>query len=424
MIGLQRSRALRAGVVYNLVNFVILVPLALMNVRWKNKSLHLWLTTLAYLDRLVAALPLLHFACGRGRRQNLFTCDSFPNEEDCASMEYDRFHLQMLSVMAQVLVLPEYRYCSYMWIWIFMATLVSSTFVVNEDLTSLNRMDTEDAKNEFLVRLMLLSLVQMVANRKKCTMEEQNRALFLTNNKNKKVSQSMFKILEFMVPSFLILPMLRHSQNPGASLHELSYSFDCASVLFIAFDGFDDIVAQSTPPEILQFLNKFYHRFDALCLHKHVTKIETVAEEYVCAVGVEPGENAKVEDGLCNLISFAREVLSYGEASFKMGMHTGPVIAGVIGNKLPRYRLFGNTVNMAARMMQKGLPGELQFGEATRTLLPSWIQVKSRGEVEMKGKGLVTVYLLDHKSPIRHKSIASVPLSRGPVTTTKVPARM
>eukprot|EP00435_Cladocopium_sp_Y103_P024412 s2259_g6.t1 len=375
-----------------------------------------WLFSPLLFNCLVSSLPLLHFACGRGRQENLITCDSYPDEEECQSIVYDRFHLQMLSVMAQVVLLPEYKYCSYMWIWIFVATLVSSTFVVDERM---GRIDTDDAKNEFFVRLLLLSLVQMVANRKKCTMEEQNRALFLTNNKNKKVSQSMFKILEFMVPNFVILPMLRNAQAPGTSLSQLSYRFDCASVLFLAFDDFEEILQQSTPPEILQFLNKFYNRFDVLCAKRHVTKIETVAEEYVCAVGVQPGSEAESpEEGLCKLIAFATEVLSYEEASFRMGIHSGPVVAGVIGNKLPRYRLFGNTVNMAARMMQKGLPGELQFGEETRNLLPEHVQVTYRGEVEMKGKGLVKVYLLDRKGRT-HKSCPSLAVSKGPLKTTK-----
>ena len=393
LIGLQKSVMLRVSVVYNVVMFLVLVPLLALNLKWKSTRLHMTLVTIAYLDRLASFFPLLHYACGHGQQQHQFDCVGFPKQVDCQRLQYYQFQNQMFSVMAQVVVLPEYRYFPYMWMWIFVATLVSSIISVNEDLAWA---DTKDAKKEFFVRLLLLSLVQVVANRKKIIMEEQNRALFLTNNKSKEVSLSMFKVLELMVPDFVVLPLLQGPQTSSLTLPcKVSYRFDCASVLFIAFADFESIVQMKTPPEILQFLNQYYNQFDILCATNGVTKVETVAEEYVCAVGIQPGsESENVQDALSSLILVASEVLSYDGVSFKMGIHTGPVVAGVVGNKLPRYRLFGDTINTAARMMQKSQAGELQFGEATRSLLPSWVTVRCRGEVDMKGKGRMTVYTM------------------------------
>ncbi|CAL1127877.1 unnamed protein product [Cladocopium goreaui] len=123
----------------------------------------------------------------------------------------------------------------------------------------------------------------------------------------------------------------------------------------------------------MEFLNSTFTMMDLICAEHAVTKIETVGEEYVCAVGVVPEDEQEAKDSghtavLGRLIQAAAEILAARKpkmglpVTFKMGMHTGPVVAGVIGQKLPRFRLFGDTVNTAARMMQKGFSGSLQFG--------------------------------------------------------------
>ena len=106
---------------------------------------------------------------------------------------------------------------------------------------------------------------------------------------------------------------------------------------------------------------------DVVCATHGVTKIETVGEEYVCGVGVSPTDQD--EDHLTGHVGCLNRLLQVAwelqnlprnhlSSLVKMGIHTGPVVAGVVGKRLPRFRLFGDTMNTAARMMQKGLPGE------------------------------------------------------------------
>lgn len=140
-----------------------------------------------------------------------------------------------------------------------------------------------------------------------------------------------------------------------------------------------------------------------------VTKIETVAEEYVCSVGVVledlPGDTSAItaerqhQELLERLFGAAYEIQQLqneAQKKFKMGIHTGEIHAGVIGQKLPRFRLFGDTINTSARMMQKASPGQLLFGEATNRLLPSSLKVKEADGiiVKMKGKGDVKAFVL------------------------------
>ncbi|CAE7843096.1 gcy-22 [Symbiodinium microadriaticum] len=119
---------------------------------------------------------------------------------------------------------------------------------------------------------------------------------------------------------------------------------------------------------------------DDICRKHKVTKIETVAEEYVACVGVTPSDqevnndpgrgHSVLLDGLLKaseeILALQEKVVQGDKVKFKMGLHTGDIVAGVIGSKLPRFRLFGNTINTAARMMQKGEPGTVQFGLETR----------------------------------------------------------
>ncbi|CAE7794107.1 Npr1 [Symbiodinium sp. CCMP2592] len=162
----------------------------------------------------------------------------------------------------------------------------------------------------------------------------------------------------------------------------------------------DKALAVAGPEALLAYLNHYFTKFDDICSAHEVTKIETVGEEYVSAVGVIPRDiEADKAMGhaviLGRLIKAAKEILmvqrdtqgSDEEVKLKMGIHTGPVVAGVIGQKLPRFRLFGDTINTAARLMQKGLPGELQFGEATKSCLPRGVAYRWRDNIEMKGKG-------------------------------------
>eukprot|EP00928_Gymnodinium_smaydae_P009155 TRINITY_DN13389_c2_g2_i1.p1 TRINITY_DN13389_c2_g2~~TRINITY_DN13389_c2_g2_i1.p1 ORF type:complete len:1178 (-),score=235.14 TRINITY_DN13389_c2_g2_i1:98-3103(-) len=231
---------------------------------------------------------------------------------------------------------------------------------------------------------------------KKFFMEKQQLAKYKLQHGKGLANNRLFGVLKYMLPQHVLGRVLRFPGEPIAD------RVDCASILFIEIVGFEQQVKYLPPEQLLAFLNRLFTKFDDICKMNCVTKIETVGQEYVAAVGVSPedvevSERGHHQDILGRLIDAATIILklqSRYSVQFKMGIHTGAVVAGVIGQKLPRFRLFGDTINTAARMMQKGVNGRLQFGEHTKVLLPPGTEVEHRGPIEMKGKGKVEVYLL------------------------------
>uniref|UniRef100_A0A7S4R2B4 Guanylate cyclase domain-containing protein n=1 Tax=Alexandrium monilatum TaxID=311494 RepID=A0A7S4R2B4_9DINO len=309
--------------------------------------------------------------------------------------EHGTVHLIMAWILLTPTVLPTQRMLHLTWVYIgvgYVGASVIFHIYVNEGQFMRGRWLVDAS-----LCTLLIAKVNMVAINKKYYIEKGQRSKFVMDLKHKESTRRMFNILEYMVPVHLIAPMLK---NPGRVIAE---QVECASILFIMFVDFDQTASRLEPHELLDFLNHHFTLFDGICARHGVTKIETVGEEYVCAVGVVPAdvEKNKTEghqEILGKLITAAAEILKVAEENdevvLKMGIHTGPVVAGVIGNKLPRFRLFGDTINTAARMMQKGLPGEVQFGEETYNSLPRGVDVEHRGKIEMKGKGQVETYLL------------------------------
>ncbi|CAK0853222.1 unnamed protein product [Prorocentrum cordatum] len=258
---------------------------------------------------------------------------------------------------------------------------------------------------DILVAIILLGAATVIAAYRKYKMEVQRQYMDLLYHRKAHTTKKLLDLLQDFLPDHIIVRMLK---EPSATTAE---QIPKASVLFLLISGFEGHMNQRTPDQLLDFLNIIFGKIDRICFDCQVTKIETVGEEYVAAVGVKPQDRSKEgdmhEDALNRLIVAAQAIFMSQEGDmgepltsvqFRMGMHTGPVVAGVVGQKLPRFRLFGDTMNTAARMMQKGVDGELQFGEETRACMPSWARYRSRGKVDMKGKGQVETYLLDRLS--------------------------
>jgi len=321
--------------------------------------------------------------------------DATIRHTDCTLEGHSSMLMLMTWILLQPWVLPHYEYMHVLWLWIFFlgACDTAYTYVGKGNVYEKNGAPLFDAR-AFQERGLILALTLVLATHKKFTLEKSRRLKFLQVKQHRASSFKIYEILNYMMPQHVVFKLMRKER--------IAEPLEKVSILFVVIADFDVLTQDKTPSELLNFLNYRFRLMDDICRENKVTKIETVCEEYVAAVGVLPDDvedNKRCGHGplLGRLFDAAGEILlhqSQEKVNYKMGIHTGPCFAGVIGTKLPRYRLFGDTMNTAARMMQKGVLGHLQFGQETYNLLPKVrkSQVSGPRDVEMKGKGIVKAY--------------------------------
>jgi class 3 adenylate cyclase len=201
-------------------------------------------------------------------------------------------------------------------------------------------------------------------------------------------------------------------KNTGAAQ---ARHFDTVTILFSDFKGFTLASEKMSPQELVAELNTCFKAFDGIITARGIEKIKTIGDAYMCAGGLpDPATSAPVDviHAASEMQAFMRqrrterEVL--GEPSFEMrvGIHTGPVVAGIVGVKKFQYDIWGDTVNTASRMESCGEVGQVNISEATYALVKDepGLRFISRGKVEAKGKGGLEMYFVqetDQAIPVR-----------------------
>ncbi len=175
-------------------------------------------------------------------------------------------------------------------------------------------------------------------------------------------------------------------------------SFESASVLFADIVGFTPMSSGMSPPELVGLLNNVFTTFDGFVQDLGLEKIKTVGDEYMVASGI-PGERPDHAEAIAELALRIRDFVAVNEFDghdirLRIGINSGPVVAGIIGSHKFAYDLWGDVVNIASRMESEGVEGSIQVGRATYELIRDEFVCEPRGVVSVKGKGDMDTYFL------------------------------
>lgn len=184
--------------------------------------------------------------------------------------------------------------------------------------------------------------------------------------------------------------------------------FESITVLFTDFKEFS-LAAEEMPADALVKSVDFYFKaFDEITERHNLEKIKTIGDSYMCAGGLPTENDTHAQDAYnaaVEMLDFVKKVLNdppHGVHTFevRIGLNTGPVVAGVVGIKKFAYDIWGSTVNIASRMESSSIPGKINVSENTYQLLKDKQQFTYRGEIEVKNKQVLKMYFAEEEAAV------------------------
>jgi len=213
--------------------------------------------------------------------------------------------------------------------------------------------------------------------------------------------------MEMQKSDALLLNIL--PQKTADDLKNLGYTkavhYDNAHVMFCDLVGFTKRAESMSPQEIVNEIHEFFSGIDDIMLKYNIEKIKTIGDAYMCAAGLTELQD---ETAAIRIVKAAQDILSllqqFNEKTsatekpainLRIGIHTGPVVAGVVGKSKFAYDIWGDTVNTASRMESAGQPGKINISAQTYEQIKDSFKCSFRGKLEVKSKGLIEMYFVD-----------------------------
>ena len=225
----------------------------------------------------------------------------------------------------------------------------------------------------------------------------------------KKLSHQQIEGLRLL--SDQVVGMLENDSGQPASEKKLTLDkekkklkgqyYSAVSILFADFVGFTNMVENSEPGELLETLNTFFTGFEKIITKHNVLKVKTIGDCFMCVGGI-PGQQKNHAHEVCaaakDMLQFVEgtniqhEVMGLPKWELRIGIHSGPIIAGTSGDS---FDIWGDAVNIAARLESSGETGKIHITEKTADYLEGTAKLTPRGEVNLKNKGSWSTFFLD-----------------------------
>lgn len=186
--------------------------------------------------------------------------------------------------------------------------------------------------------------------------------------------------------------------------HATPRNYESVSVMFTDFVGFTSLADKISPEELVQELNACFMAFDNIVVKHNLEKIKTIGDSYMCAGGIPTPNDQHVDNiikaslEIKNFISEhnkKRSVDGLAPWELRIGIHVGPVIAGVVGKTKYAYDIWGSTVNIASRMESNGIPGQVNISSYTYELIKDRYKCNYRGKIYAKNIGEIDTYFVE-----------------------------
>jgi class 3 adenylate cyclase len=245
----------------------------------------------------------------------------------------------------------------------------------------------------FLI-LMVVGISWWFARRAKRRVESQNRQIQQQKRELEEEKRKSDGLLRNILPDEIAAELKRSGQATPRL-------YESATVLFSDFVNFTRLSARLTPEQLIDELNECFLAFDEICERHGLEKIKTIGDAYMCAGGLPVPNDTHAADAVGAALEMAEWLKNRSNnnpdsllTEMRIGIHTGPVMAGVIGKNKFAYDIWGDAVNLAARLEEHGEPGRVNISGATADAVRHLYQAEHRGQKDVHNKGQVDMYFI------------------------------